>query len=1090
MHLKHKIGLALVFLFALSLSKPLRAQLTTGAILGTVTDPSGAAIPGAKVTVTNTGTQVARTATTAQNGDYVFNLLLPGTYSVTVTASGFKVFTASGIALAAGDRHRVDAKLVVGAVSQTVTVQAQSSALQTDSSVVSSTITQNAVQNIPLNGRNFVQLIQVQPGINQGPPHSLTNGSRLLDRRQTSAFSANGQGDIQNNAMIDGADNNTRGTQDIPVRPALDAIAEIHVETNDYPADVGRTGGAVVNVITKSGTNQFHGDMFEYLRNDITDANSYSFGASLPKSKLRWNQFGGSLGGPIVKNKAFFFGAYEGYRLRESKAPSIHTVPTLYEEQHPGDFSDVGGPVICTSPGVPVGCSGSIDPAGLAYFKMYPAPNHGTNQYYAVPGENQNSDDFDLRADEQLNASNSGFVRFIYNKATTTLPSGFPNVSVAGKSFDPLGDRGSDLDYDAMLSYTHIFSPNMLMRLAASYTRSDNEDVALSSGVNPNTAFGQPNINIGANSGLARIGVIGGAPLGNSNFIPVKHRENTFQYFGSLDYTHGSQSIEAGASLIRRQVNTVQSSFPEGVWTFVGYPNLVQGIYRTTRRSLDLYPPNFRLWEIGEYVQDDWRATRKLTFNLGLRYDIYTPYCARHNHASTFDPATGALLVAGQNGVSCTAGVKTDFGGVEPRLGAAFNLGNGLVIRGGFGISYFPDNTASVADLKNPPFTVSLSSCGVMASSPVKCPAGMTRFADGFLPPTPTSPSSPGFTIPDATDPNYQTSHVDEFNLTVQKEAWGNVLTVSYVGLLGRQLQETIPDLNAPPPNTASGAAFQELRPYYSMVPNLGTVGMIRTGGISNYNALQLGYDRRFSRGVAFQVNYTYAQNLTDAISTSTGTSGGYGQVPSLIRTRDYGNSAIAVRDAISGTVSYALPFGRGTRGLEAGVIKGWQMNLIGVWSTSNPFTVMNPINVSNTVPGAGDRVNVIADPNLSNKSINAFFNPAAFASQARGTLGNEGIMQYFGPSFRHLDIGLTKEFSLTERLKLDFTAQSFNLFNTPNFANPNSTLPAVTAPNTPTVTLSNISNTHVNPNHFGKITGMLYGYTPRVFQFAIKLHF
>jgi hypothetical protein len=1068
------------------------AQNTTGDILGTLTDASGNTVASATVTVTNTGTNVARTVASSATGEFAVSLLQPGTYKVAVSAPGYQEFTVSGIQLSAGDRRRVDAKLSVGQVSQTVQVEAEASALQTDSSAVSTTITQVAVQNAPLNGRNFVSLIQVQPGINVGPPNSLTNGTRPLDRRQTSAFSANGQGENQNNAMIDGADNNTKGTQDIPVRPALDAISEMHVQTNNYTADVARTAGAVVDVITKAGTNEFHGDAFEYLRNDITDATSYSFGASLPKSKLRWNQFGGSLGGPIVKNKAFFFGGYEGYRQRASRATTINTVPTLYEQQHPGDFTDLCPTVGTPCPGGPLLTPAQIDPAGMAYFKMYPAPNHGTNQFYAVPSTLQNSDDFDVRSDWHLTQGDQLFARFIYNKAYTELKSGLPEVTVAGKTFDPIGDSAPNLNYNAMLGYTHIFSQNLLLNAAANYTRSDNQDVALSSGVNPNQAFGQPNVNVPAGdiTALATISVTGGTLLGNSTFIPVKHKENAFHYFGSVVYTRGAHTMQFGATLIRRQVNTVQSSFPAGNWVFNGYPKLLQGSYLTTQRSLDLVPPNFRLWETGGYAEDNWRATHNLTVNLGLRYDVYTPYTEKDNIISTFDPATGNLLVAGQNGVSNTGGVHTDFHGLQPRVGMALSLANGLVIRGGYGISYFPDNTASIADMKNPPFISSLSTCGVDTTSTVKCPTGMTRFADGFLPPVPTQPTDPAFTIPDATDPHFRTAWAQQTNLTVQKALAGNVVTLSYLGLFGRNLIQTFNDFNAPPPNTATGAAFQALRPYYPVKSNLQTVQLIQSNGISNYNALQGSFERRFSKGLALQVNYTFAQNLTNAISASTATAGGYGLVPSKVNTLDYGNSGIAVRHILNGMINYALPFGQHAGGLEAGFIKGWQLNVLGAWSTSLPFTVVNPSNVSNTVPGTGDRVDVIGSPHLTNKSISAFFDPGAFASQAKGTLGTESLMQYWGPHYRHLDVGLTKMFSLTEHLKLDFTVQSFNLFNTPNFANPNATLPSVTAPDTPVVTLANINNTAVNRNHFGQITSMLTSYNPRVFQFALTLHF
>lgn len=1097
-----KICAALVCLLGLWGFTSARAQQTTGDIVGTVTDTSGAAVPGARVTVTNTGTQIVRTTLSGASGAYVVNLLQTGTYSVSISAPGFQTYNLSSIQLSAGDRLRVDAKLTIGDVTESVTVEATASALQTDSSSLSSTIGQTTVQNVPLNGRNFVQLVQVQPGVNQGPPNGLDNGTRPADLRQTATFSANGQDDVLNNEMIDGADNDERLTGTIAVRSSLDAIDQIHVETNNYTADVGRTGGAVVNIITKSGNNSFHGDLFEFLRNDITDANSYSFGAKTKKSELRWNQFGGSLGGPIMRDKAFFFGDYEGYRLREGLSPVINTVPTLYEEQHPGDFSDATVP--CSGnptqqcPG-PVFTSQQIDPVALYYFKLYPAPNQGSNQYFGVPSEAQNSDDFDLRGDLHIGDNDSLFAHFVYNKVLTSEPGSLPVVSVAGLQINPYSGivgTADQLDYNSAINYTHIYSPNLLMNLFASYTRANNSTYPHDIGMNPNLAFGQPNVNsaIGNASGLSPITVVGGTNLGDINFVPVTHADNTFQYVGSLAYTHGAHNLKLGASLIRRQLFSLQSNQPEGSWNFqpspsngyTGYMNLVQGLYYTVSRNIDLAPPHFRVWELGAYVADNWRIANKLTLNLGVRYDLYTPYAEVHNHAATFDPKTGALLVGGQNGVSNTAGIQTDYRGLEPRLGAAFDMGHGLVIRGGYAISFFPMNTTSTADLKNPPFVSTLSACGVAPNSPVKCPAGMTRFADGLPLPTPVNLSTRGVSIPDAIDPNYNTSFIHQYNLTVQKQIAANVFTVSYVGLLGKDLIQFI-NLNAAPPNTGT---LQQLRPYYSVDPNLGDVNFSQTHGTSNYNALQASVDRKFTHGFAFQVNYTYAQSLGNYTPGSEQGQGGYGIVPSKVNTYDYGNSPLEVRHALAGTINYALPIGLTAKGIEAAAIKGWQVNVLGLWSTSVPFTILNPANVSNTTPGTADRLDVIADPHVPNSSRLAFFNPGAFASQARGTLGSERIMQYFGPHFRHVDVGLSKTFALTERLNLDFTAQSFNLFNTPNFANPNASLPAVTAADTPTVTLANINDTTINRNHFGQITSVISSYTPRVFQFSLKLRF
>jgi hypothetical protein len=345
--------------------------------------------------------------------------------------------------------------------------------------------------------------------------------------------------------------------------------------------------------------------------------------------------------------------------------------------------------------------------------------------------------------------------------------------------------------------------------------------------------------------------------------------------------------------------------------------------------------------------------------------------------------------------------------------------------------------------------------------------------------------ATPGVAVPAAVDPNYQTSYIHQYNLTVQKEAFGEVFTVSYVGLLGKALGQYIA-LNAAPPGTA---AIQVRRPYYSVDPNLGDVTFSQSHGSSNYNALQASADRRFAKGSGFNLNYTYAQSLANSSAESETNLGGYGVVPGQVSTLDYGNSPLEVRHVIAGTISYALPIGQNAKGLEACAIKGWQLDLPGLWSTSVPFTVLNSKNVSNTTGRTADRLDVIGNPNLSNKSVHAFFNPAAFATQATGSLGNERIFQYFGPHYRKVDFGMSKTFTLPEHIKLAFTAQAFNLLNIPNFANPNATLTATSPPDVSSITLANI-NTSANPTHFGQITSMYAAYTPREFQFALKASF
>ena len=410
-------------------------QLTTADILGTVTDSTGASIPNAAVTLTNLGTNQTRTAQTNATGDYIFPLLQVGRYSVNVQATGFKTSTQE-IAVEAGDRARADAQMQLGASSTTVQVQSTTPLLQGDSATVSSTVTAQAVQDLPLNGRNFVQLVQVVPGANEGPGNGLTSGQRPDDRRQTAGFSVNGQDDTLNNYLIDGIDDNERIIGTIGVRPNLEGIQEITVETNSYAPEAGRTAGGVVEIVTKSGTNHFHGTAYEYFRNDVLDARNYYTTSAVVagRPELHQNQYGGSIGGPIFKNRTFFFGDYEGFRLVQAlNSPYHSSVPTVAQ------YDNIHGINGGTPQALVNGGNGTVglpvNPIALNYLSLFPLPNVAgtnggvTNNYVSDGVRTQNSNVFDVRVDHQFNANNLFFGRYTYNKVNSFQPAQLPAVA-------------------------------------------------------------------------------------------------------------------------------------------------------------------------------------------------------------------------------------------------------------------------------------------------------------------------------------------------------------------------------------------------------------------------------------------------------------------------------------------------------------------------------------------------------------------------------------------------------------------------------------------------------------------------------------
>lgn len=1088
-----------VLLLSLLLSAMAWAQQTTGDILGTVTDNTGAVVAGGTVTVENLGTGEKRVARSSNSGEYTINLLNPGEYKVTITSSGFRTFTVPTVRIFAGDRRRLDAQLEVGQTSEVITVEATTSALQTDSSVLSNTVESKATQDLPLNGRNYIQLVQLMPGANEGPPDSLTNGTKFDDRRQTSSISVNGQSDVMNNQMIDGVDNNERLIGTIGVRPSVESIAEMRVQTNTYTAEAGRTGGGIINVITKSGSNQFHGAGFEYLRNDIFDASNYFFKRNSSmvapkKSALRQNQFGGSIGGPIQKDKTFFFGDYEGYKIFKQNPVTTTRVPNAADKA--SILAHMG--------------SVAIDRAGQAYFDAYPTPNafldYGDgltdlNAYQAATIYHQKSHAFDIRVDHNFNATNMMFARYTFNKVDTNAPGegSWPKKPFGDANGPALVAGGASsyatsLDYNAMLNYVHTFTPNLLLELKAAYTRVENTNMPATRGTNPHDYIGQPNVNspISDNSGLALMVLFNGkwlrdvpaptpsnpnatAPvygpayggMGDVIFQPLMNQDNTFQYVGSLIWNRGSHSLKFGGSVIRRQLNSFQSSFGEGLFLFTNVEELLKGTYFQSNRSLALYAPYLRLWEPGFYVQDDWRVNNKLTVNLGLRYDVYTPFTEKNNHISNFNPYTGQLMVAGVNGVDGHAGIRTDYSNIQPRAGFAYSVSNGLVVRGGFGMSFFPMNTTSTANLKNPPFTSTASCTSTPLYALITGNVLCGLFYSGFPAITPTNiDTTVGASITAANDPKWHNSYLYQYNLTVQKDWSGNVVTLSYVGSLGRHLAQYTPDLNAP---GATSVNPTRVRPYGTLHPALKGIGFTTTGGNSSYNSLQASFSRRFSKGLGINANYSWAHNLDNATGLSQQGSGAYGQRPLEMSTVEYGNSQLDIRQRIAVSANYELPFGKSMTGIKAGVIKGWQMNLIGAWSTGSPFTIVNNSTVSNAIPGTGDRPDQVGDP-MSNVPDGLYFNPAAFHAQTSGTYGSERRNQLHGPSFKHVDLSLFKVFPIREQIGMEFRAECFNLTNTVSFANPNASLGG-------------------GPD-FGVITGTTTNYQPRVMQFALKLRF
>lgn len=1228
----------------------------TADIVGTVTDATGAVVPGAHVTLTNTGTNISQSAQTGSDGNYTFPLLQVGTYVVKVEATGFQTFVAPSIPLSAGDRVRVDAKMIVGSQTTTVEVQAAAPALQTDTSNVSVLVPSQQVEDLPLNGRNIITLVTRTAGANEGSPGSIVAGNRPDDRRQNSQISVNGQQDTQNNNLIDGMDNNERFIGSIGVRPSVDAIQEVNVQTNNYDASVGRTGGAVIDIITKSGTNDLHGTVYEFFRNKVLNANpNYNFAQALnpgskspaaPNPAFRQNQYGGTLGGPIKKNKTFFFGDYEGLRYATGKSAALFNVPTYCERglgnssspfakpcpdggTAPGDFSDIklvsspggsttqpntpgpnlSGLPLCTGSSAPGTC---LSPLGLAYFNMYPLPNTGAAgailQNYTSTTENtQNSQTWDVKVDQHFSDKNTMYLRYTHNGESTLIGNGFPAVTInpatgaavsAGTSGGVLinptvttfSGTNSEAQDQGSGGFVHIFNSNLVLNLKFSifqnsiysYTPNQGKPIMNELGFpcnatacigSPSALLGRPNPNfiIMSASISGANGAGGYTTIQDLSAIPLEEWDTDFHYFGGLTWTKNAHSVRFGASLIRRRAAIDQASTPSmsftGAYTGVAPGDLIEGLDVSLNHPVALVKQQFRMWEPSVYVQDDWRFRRWLTLNLGVRYDIFTPFTEANGQISNYNPYIGLLVspsLPGPQHSSPTANVPTRYNALAPRIGFAATLAHNTVIRGGFGLSFFPVNYESPYYEKNAPFSFR-GSCQAQneVGTNVSCATAqfgsgaVGQFSNGLTVTYGLPTSNPGsnvgktggalmaaglpspyFDVTLATNPaNYagtgiqaiQTTdfkqvYLEQFNLAIQKQFGANVVSVGYVGQIGRHIEAfdtgENQNLAANPtenitglPLTVGGMSnegFGVLQGY----PYLKTVSVSEPAqiGTSFYNGLQSSFQRRFNHGLTVNFSYVWSHMLDNIagnracvvsmfatpepcwydLSNGAGPSlasatspGACGAEPTVCHATwgwqkaDWGNDSMNVFDRFTWGLNYQLPFGKSDTGVKAGFIKGWSTNFSGSWQTGIPFSVTD--SVSNSQIAGSQYPDQICSGKLANPTIQHWFNYNCFVQPVAGTEGDMHPGQFKGPSLTRFDASLFKDFALTERVKMQFRTEIFNLFNTPNFNGPSGT----------SIAFKNgavdLTGSHATT---GQISSMNAAWNPRQIQFALKFLF
>jgi Carboxypeptidase regulatory-like domain len=1155
-----------LLMFAVFFTSAALAQLTSADIVGTVTDATGAVVPRADMTLTNLGTNEKRTGQSNGSGDYSFNLLPVGHYSLTVKAGGFQIWTTKDLSVEAGDRARADIQLQTGSETTVIEVTTSTPLLQADSATVSSTVQAKAVQDLPLNGRNFVQLVAVVPGANQGSGNSLSSGGRPDDRRTNAAgLSVNGQDESLNNWVVDGIDNNERVIGSIGVKPNIEGIQEITVQTNSYAPEAGRTAGGVINIVTKSGSNQFHGSVYEYFRNDIFDGRNF-FQTTGRKPELRQNQYGASIGGPIFRDKTFFYFDYEGFRqvsgvtdtgttVTQGEYNAIHSLNGLTPQSL---FSTANGTAQAYAGLIPAtGGPVPINPIALNYLMLLPAPTNGNlaSNYTISPNKTQNYNTYDARIDHKFNDKNLLFARFSYNSVDTFTPPAFGTqngIQVSGGRYNFDGPA-TDVAQQYELGYTHIFTQSLIMDLRAGFTRINNLSLPLNYGIGIDQKIGFPATMTNFSPFADSLTPISLGPtfgdIGDGAYVPLQDIDNTFQYAGTVSWTKGSHTVKFGAGLMRRQARNVQSASAVGFFQFnlttdnIANPNsdptiqLAQqnnqiastllGAYTSQTRNFNITPPDYRSWEPSFFAQDSWKVNPKLTVIYGLRYEIFTPFTEAHNHISNYDflqalssPAiaqSSALKIAGVNGISSTAGIPTVYNNVAPRVGFAFSARPSTVIRGGYGISYFPDNYTSNGDLKNAPFTsVNSPSCQATLAVQIETfvnrgtlPPGQNgdcaaqgqfgKFSQGILPPSaPTAAQLSNLSTINglsfvAEQVNFKNALIQQFNLQLEQQVGANVFIIGYVGNIGQHLPESINNINQPLPFNPITNPAASARPLNGPLPNLGNVSYLATGGISNYNGLQTSFQRRFTRGLALDANYTWSKALADTSTFSQqGDQGWSNALPTNIRATEYGNADTDLQNRFAFSINYELQYGKSFTGIKKAVLTGWQTNMIAGWQSGKVFSIIssgsgadNPIESDGKAHGfnnravpqnanGADRPNTIKDPRLSHHTLNQFFDTTAFAPQPLGTIGNTQRNSMFGPHFRDVDLSLFKNFPVTERATIQFRVETFNISNTPNFYIAN----------------NNSSNQQFGNAAFGTISATDPNYNPRQYQFVLKALF
>ena len=1004
-------------ILAVILATAAQAQSAGGTISGVVTDAANQPIANAAIQLTQLETDRRRSAATDAQGGFTLANLAPGEYRIEVEHDGYRKHVQQ-LAMQLNQETQIEIPLVPGQRTETVQVTAARGLLRTESAALGGVIDNRQITGLPLDGRNFFELSLLLPGVVPAAPGSA--GSVRGDF----AININGAREDSNNFVLDGAFNGDPKLNGIALTPPVDAVREFELATSTYDALSGRNAGGQMSVVLKSGANQTHGTAYEFFRNRVTDARNFFAPPTETRPQYQRNQFGGSLGGPLARNRTFVFADYEGRRVREG-ITLISNVPTALERV--GDFSRSN--VFAIDPFAQIPFAGNVipknrlNPVGLAIAALYPLPDRSVpgQNYVSSPAQRDRDDHFDLRLDHNLGLSDELSFRYSFGDRNLFEPfSASSLVAVPG-----FGNNVPRRAQNAVASHTHIFTPNLLNDLRLGFNRIAAGVFQQNMATNLNQQVGLPSISSNPRDfGLSQISILGYSTLGDEAHNPQHSATSIYQVSDTATWARGKHLVKAGVDLRWLQQNAFRDEESRGFLNFLGVTGnalaeMLLGLPSYTGAARLDNPEHLRTHSAYGFVQDAWRVRPDLTLTAGLRYEYNSPPVDARDRANLFDPATQALVQVGTGGVP-RGGSQPDRNNFAPRLGLAWRPGHrNTVVRAGYGVYYDQSSLATGEGLyfNAPYFDFKL------------------YFPFGQLPLSLSDPFPANFPIPYpssalAVQRNLRTAYTQQWNFNLQQEVGRDrIVELAYAGSKGSKLLGAR-DLNQPNPSPQPNNP----RP----LPQFADINILESSGNSSYQSLQARFQQTFHRGLTALASYTWSKSIDDASSFFA--SAGDANFPQDSRnTRaERALSNFDLRHRFSLSYSFDLPFGKGR------FLGGWQTYGIWTFQTGRPFTVALLPNFDNSNTGqsilgfgANDRPNVLRAAALANPSPQRWFDTTAFALPPFGSFGNAGRNILSGPGYQSANVSLMKNARIAERANLQIRVEAFNLLNRTNLGLP-----------------------------------------------------